>query len=131
MKTRSVTGPFGLSLVAVAIIASTAIGQTVVRPGFNIFSVDQDVEIGKQSALRVEACASGLPCVTHDHPVLRWMTGPGGVGIDMAAPGVLGRTLTTALQPLGPLARQHCAANFGTDAVVGRILDYYRRVAAS
>jgi hypothetical protein len=29
-------------------------GQTVVRPGFNLFSVEQDVEIGKQSVLQVE-----------------------------------------------------------------------------
>ena len=53
MKTRRVVGPFGLALVTLAIVAATASGQTVVRPGFNIFSVDQDVEIGKQSALQV------------------------------------------------------------------------------
>ena len=32
----------------------TASGQTIVKPGFNVFSVDQDVEIGKQSAIQAE-----------------------------------------------------------------------------
>lgn len=54
MKTRRAVRPFGLAMVMLAIVAATASGQTVVRPGFNIFSVDQDVEIGKQSALQVE-----------------------------------------------------------------------------
>lgn len=34
--------------------AGTAAGQTSVRPGFNVFSLDQDVEIGKQSVIQVE-----------------------------------------------------------------------------
>ena len=45
----------GMALIVfMTLAANTASGQTVVRPGFNIFSVDQDVEIGKQSALQVE-----------------------------------------------------------------------------
>ncbi len=36
------------------LLAGTASGQTVVKPGFNIFSVAQDVEIGKQSSLQAE-----------------------------------------------------------------------------
>jgi len=35
-------------------VTGTASGQTVVRPGFNVFSVEQDVEIGKQSAVQTE-----------------------------------------------------------------------------
>lgn len=31
-----------------------ALAQTTVKPGFNIFSVEQDVEIGKQSAVEIE-----------------------------------------------------------------------------
>ena len=54
MKTRHAVGPLGLALVILAIVTGTASGQTVVRSGFNIFSVDQDVEIGKASALQVE-----------------------------------------------------------------------------
>jgi Zn-dependent protease with chaperone function len=47
-------------LVAITIVglmtlaAGTAAGQTAVRPGFNVFSLDQDVEIGKQSVIQVE-----------------------------------------------------------------------------
>src|SRR4249920_3407520 len=50
-------------LVALTTLAvGTASGQTVVRPGFNVFSVDQDVEIGKQSALQAE---KQLPMLTN------------------------------------------------------------------
>ncbi|CAN5207854.1 hypothetical protein BH11PLA2_BH11PLA2_44440 [soil metagenome] len=76
----------------------------------------------------VEACASALPCVTHDHPVMRWMTGPGGAGIDMAKPGALAAVLQTELKTLGPLAREHCVANFSIDVVVSCIVDYYQSV---
>jgi Zn-dependent protease with chaperone function len=41
-------------LVLAICAAGTAQAQTVVRPGFNVFSVDQDVEIGRQSAAQVE-----------------------------------------------------------------------------
>ncbi|HEY3170761.1 MAG TPA: M48 family metallopeptidase, partial [Thermoanaerobaculia bacterium] len=42
-------------LVAFAAFSGrAAIGQTQVKSGFNVFSVDQDVEIGKQSAAQAE-----------------------------------------------------------------------------
>jgi glycosyltransferase involved in cell wall biosynthesis len=84
----------------------------------------------------VEAAASGLPCVTHDHPVPRWVTGHGGVPIDMAAPGTLTAALNNLVEEaarrkkLGTAAREHCVANFGTDAVVDRIVEYYRQITA-
>jgi glycosyltransferase involved in cell wall biosynthesis len=84
----------------------------------------------------VEAAASGLPCLTHDHPVPRWMTGPGGVPVDMAVQGELATTLATLVgdaawrRQLGAAAREHCVANFGTEAVVDRIVEYYRQVMA-
>jgi hypothetical protein len=40
--------------MALVVAAGAAWGQTDVRPGFNLFTVDQDVEIGKQSAVEVE-----------------------------------------------------------------------------
>ena len=40
----------GLMTLAV----ESAAGPTSVRPGFNVFSLDQDVEIGKQSVVQVE-----------------------------------------------------------------------------
>ena len=54
MKSRRSLGLLGIALVAMAFIVATAGAQTVVRPGFNIFSVDQDVEIGRQSVLQLE-----------------------------------------------------------------------------
>jgi Zn-dependent protease with chaperone function len=50
-----------------------ASGQTVVRPGFNIFSIEQDVEIGKQSAAQVE---KQLPMLS-DAAVSRYVTNLG------------------------------------------------------
>jgi glycosyltransferase involved in cell wall biosynthesis len=81
----------------------------------------------------IEATASGLPCVVHEHPILEWMTGRGGVRIDMAAPGQLSAALAGLLRAgsrtdLGRAAREHCVENFSRDAVVDKILDYYRRV---
>ena len=82
----------------------------------------------------IEATASGLPCVVNAHPILEWMTGPGGVRVDMAAPGELSTALAALLadparrQTLGRAAREHCLANFSRDAVVNQILDYYQRV---
>ena len=54
MSWRDAARPFTLTLLSVVIMTATASGQTVVRPGFNVFSVDQDSEIGKASALQVE-----------------------------------------------------------------------------
>jgi glycosyltransferase involved in cell wall biosynthesis len=84
----------------------------------------------------LEATASGLPCIVNRHPVLEWMVGPGGAAIDMAAPGALTGALRSLLRDpgrrthLGRLARQHCLRHFGEEAVVARILDYYRSVLA-
>jgi glycosyltransferase involved in cell wall biosynthesis len=84
----------------------------------------------------LEASASGLPCIVNRHPVLEWMVGPGGSTIDMAAPGALAAALGALLgdaderRRRGELARSHCVRHFSEDAVVGRILDYYRRVLA-
>ena len=85
----------------------------------------------------IEAAASGLPCVVHRHPILEWMTGPGGAPVDMAAPGALAAALAGLLADaprradVGAAARGHCLASFSRDAVVGRIVDYYRCVLAA
>ena len=41
------------AIAALLLSVAAAGAQTVVRPGFNIFSVEQDVEIGKQSATEI------------------------------------------------------------------------------
>ncbi len=43
-----------LAILALVAVAGVARGQTSVRPGFNLFTVAQDAEIGKQSAVVVE-----------------------------------------------------------------------------
>lgn len=40
--------------IIVGLTASTAVAQTAVKPGYNMFSVQQDVEIGRQSAVEAE-----------------------------------------------------------------------------
>jgi beta-barrel assembly-enhancing protease len=55
MKTRL---PIGLAVVLVgALPAGPSVAQTIIkdpRPGFNLFSVQQDVELGRQSAVEAE-----------------------------------------------------------------------------
>ena len=41
-------------IAAVAMASTTALSQTRVKPGFNLFSAEQDREIGRQSAIEVE-----------------------------------------------------------------------------
>lgn len=84
----------------------------------------------------LEATASGLPCLVNRHPVLEWMTGPGGMPLDLQAPGALAGGLRTLLadaelrRRLGQRGRGHCVATFGRDQVVAQILRYYDFVAS-
>lgn len=81
----------------------------------------------------IEATASGLPCIVNAHPILEWMTGPGGSRIDMAAPGELSGALASLFvgserRVLAAAARSHCGSNFSQEVVVTQILEYYKRV---
>ena len=84
----------------------------------------------------IEATASGLPCFVHRHPILEWMTGAGGVPLDMTVDGALARALEqrlahpSGLREMGSAARAHCVANFSQEAVLDRILIHYSRVLA-
>ncbi len=54
-KSRSFATALAISVVVlVAVSGGAALGQTPVRSGFNVFSPDQDVEIGRQSAAEAE-----------------------------------------------------------------------------
>jgi 1,2-diacylglycerol 3-alpha-glucosyltransferase len=82
----------------------------------------------------IEATASGLPCVVHDHPILTWMTGDGGEPSDLSQSGALAGALERLLcdpgrrTAMGEAARRHCTTNFSRDAVVNQIVAYYREV---
>src|SRR5262245_64980364 len=49
---RTVLGGAALSVLLAS--AAPALAQTQVKPGFNIFSAQQDIEIGRQSAAQAE-----------------------------------------------------------------------------
>ena len=67
---------------AVAVSASVALAQTQIQPGFNLFSVEQDQEIGRQSA---DEAQRQLP-ILHDHSIQAYVDGVG-KRLAAAAPG--------------------------------------------
>ncbi len=85
----------------------------------------------------LEALASGLPVVTHRHPVLAWMNGAprGGACVDMSRPGGLAEFLWGLrrewIATAGAGARQQAESRFAVAPVVERYLAYYRRVLAA
>lgn len=54
MRTKNIRNRIGCLVALVALSAGGAFAQTQIRPGFNLFSVEQDQEIGRQSADEVE-----------------------------------------------------------------------------
>lgn len=82
----------------------------------------------------LEAMASGLPCLVHEHPVMQWMVGRGGVPLDLRTEGVLASAVGELLenpsrrQMLGQLARARCEQLFSRELVVDQILRYYQRI---
>jgi len=82
----------------------------------------------------LEAASSGLPCLVHRHPVLEWVTGPGGIAVDMEKPCALADALLQLLGKsatrleVGRQARDYSQANFSRGRVVEQILSYYRFV---
>lgn len=81
----------------------------------------------------IEATASGLPCLVSTHPVVRWMAGDGGEGIEMERTGELASALPRYADPdfraeRGAAARRHAVETFGKKAIVSRYLEMYRDV---
>jgi len=82
----------------------------------------------------LEATATGLPCVVHDHPVMRWMAGAGGACIDLTRRGTLCKAVgelandRARAREFGGAARAHCVEQFCRDAVVDRVLAYYHQL---
>lgn len=80
----------------------------------------------------VEALAAGLPVVAHDGPLQRWILGPFGDYVDMAAPGALACAIEAALRRndrwTGADARRaYAAQRFSWEALADDYLDLIRR----
>lgn len=79
----------------------------------------------------LEACASGLPCIVNDDPVLSWMTGQGGDATPMASPGALASAMDRLLtdpkrmRMMGSAARENCVQRFSEETVIGQVARYY------
>lgn len=80
----------------------------------------------------LEAISTGLPAYTHDHPVLDWMTGPGGTQIPMHTPNALRDVMIQSeraqLQRMGQNAREHAVNTFSIEAVIPAYIAYYRKI---
>lgn len=80
----------------------------------------------------LEALATGVPCLVHDHPVMRWVVGEGGQALDLSIDGSLSDAILSLcedepeLKRLGKLARRHCSDLFSRYVVVNQFLDYYQ-----
>jgi len=83
----------------------------------------------------LEASASGLPCLVSRHPVVLWMAGPGGDGVEMERPGALAAALRPYLdrerrRRKGTAARRHAVETFSKEAIVKQYLVMYADVMA-
>lgn len=80
----------------------------------------------------LEAIATGLPAITHPHPVLTWMAGEGGLPVPMDQPDTLATTLAqldpAARSVRSAAARQHALTLFSEEAVIPRYIDWYRHM---
>ena len=72
MKNSIRYGVLAVALTA-AVASGPALAQTKIKPGFNLFSAEQDVEIGRQSAAEVER---QLP-ILHDRTVEAYVNAVG------------------------------------------------------
>lgn len=82
----------------------------------------------------IEAQASGLPCIVHNHPNLQWAIGRGGEPVDLAAADAMANSTLDLLHSparrgeLAQGARRHAVDEFSEETVVRRILEAYENV---
>jgi glycosyltransferase involved in cell wall biosynthesis len=82
----------------------------------------------------LEAMASGVPCIAHEHPVMSWVIGEGGITADLTQSGVLADRLielvinTEQRKEIAKLARQRCQQVFDQDVVVDQFLQLYSQM---
>jgi glycosyltransferase involved in cell wall biosynthesis len=84
----------------------------------------------------LEAIASGLPVITHDHPVLAWISGPAGIRLDLRRDGALTEGLRALMAPDAATtrrsaARQYALEHFSETVVIQRYIDYYDHMGKS
>lgn len=84
----------------------------------------------------LEAAASGLPIVSHGHPVMQWMAGEGRVDVDMTKSGTLAGALDELIAnpgkraELGQKARERAIRMFTKRIVVNQGIAMYEAVMA-
>lgn len=83
----------------------------------------------------LEAISCGIPAIVNRHPVLTWMTGEGGIHVDLKKEGELTRTLLTLepeeYQSLGEKAHRHAMQHFSERSVIPQYIDYYKQLLSS
>jgi len=83
-----------------------------------------------------EAMACGVPVLAHQHPVMEYVVGDGGVCVDMEREGELAEAALVMMrdsakrETLGRNARAHAMRMFAKPAVVERIMEMYKEVAS-
>ncbi len=84
----------------------------------------------------IEALASGVPAIVHEHPVLQYVVNGGGAAIDLSVDGNLVAFLRDGvsaewIRERGRRAREHVVTSFSRDAVSRGYVRYYEQVLAA
>ena len=88
------------------------------------------------ASARLEALASGVPCLMHREPVAEWVVGEGGALVDMTVPGALAEAIGRLRQPqlraaMAARARAQAVARFSKSSVLDQQLAMYEQVMGS
>ncbi|MCM2374832.1 glycosyltransferase family 4 protein [Aporhodopirellula aestuarii] len=81
-----------------------------------------------------EALACGVPCIIHEHPVMQWVVGPGGIAIDMRVAGNVAMTLVRLLdqetlrKQMGVAGQAYCRDRFDQDRVIDQTVEQYAKI---
>src|SRR5438045_3639934 len=83
LKSRASALTFAIVLLGLVLSPAAGIAETRVRPGFNLFSPSQDIQIGQQSATQIE---QQLPMLPPDDAASRYVSALG-ARLSAYAPG--------------------------------------------
>lgn len=82
----------------------------------------------------LEAMASGLPIIAHNHPNQRWIVGRGGICVDMKKKNELASTIRQLMENkveirrLGILARERAEKMFSWRVLIPKYIEMYERL---